>query len=146
MSTYEKRAWWTRHGMTQRLASESFREAAVTCGYLVAAADGSVSETEYDALLDRLELLGGLDRDTIDQLLTDGGHTLDEAGFEPLIARVTELIGDPSEAEAALMLGLAVGLADNDFSEPEREIATQLATAGGVSAERVEAMLADLRD
>jgi tellurite resistance protein len=146
MSAYEKRAWWSRYGMTQRLTSEMFREAAVTCGFLIAAADGSVSEGEYDALLDRLELLGGLDRDTIDQLLTDAGHTLDEAGFDPLIARVAELLGDPGEAEAALMLALAVALADDDFSDTEREIASQLATASGVSSATVEAMLADLRD
>jgi len=146
MSSYEKRTWWSRHNMTHRIASESFLEAAVTSAFLVAAADGNASEREYDALLDRLELLGGVERDTIDELVTRASHALEESGFEPLIARVAELIADLGDAEAALMLGLVIGLADDDFSDKEREIASQLATATGVTPASFEALLTQLRD
>ena len=146
MSSYEKRTWWSRHNMTHRLANESFLEAAVTCAFSIAAADGSASELEYDALLDRLELLGGIDRDKIDELVLNASHLLEETGFEPLIARVAELISDPADAAAALMLGLVIGLADDDFSATEREIATQLATATGVTPASFEGLLAELRD
>lgn len=146
MSSYEKRTWWSRHGMTNRLAHEPFLEAAITSAFLIAAADGSASEREYDALLDRLELLGGIERDKIDELVTNASHALEESGFEPLIARVAELITNPGDADAALMLGLVIGLADDDFSSTEREIATQLATAIGVTPASFEASLVELRD
>ncbi len=128
MESYEKRTWWTRHELTNRLKTPAFLEAAVTTAFLVAAADGSVSEAEQDALLDRLEILGGVDRDAIDEQLTAVAHKLEASGFEPLIARVTELTGE-GDGEAVVMLGLAIALADDDFSNEEREITSQLATA-----------------
>src|SRR5688500_15344458 len=43
MASYEKRTWWTHHGLTERLTSEPFLEAAVTSAFLIAAADGHAS-------------------------------------------------------------------------------------------------------
>jgi len=135
MDSYEKRTWWSRHRLTERLADPLFLEAAITAAFLIAAADGHASEEEYDALLDRLEILGGVDRDRVDEVLTEAASELEASGFEPRIARVAELINDKAAAEAAMMLGLAIGLADDDFSTEEREIATQLATALHVELE-----------
>lgn len=129
MDSYEKRTWWSRHGLTERLKDEQFLEAAVTVAFLIAAADGHASEEEYDALLDRLEILGGVDRDKIDELLTHASSRLEQNGFETNITRVAGLISKPDAAEAALMLGLAIGLADDDFSSDEQTIAKQLAAA-----------------
>jgi tellurite resistance protein len=145
MASYEKRTWWTRHGLTERLANQTFLEAAVTSAFLIAAADGNASEQEYDALLDRLEILGGVDRDKIDALLTIVSNDVEANGFEPRIARVAELVGDRDAADAALMLGLAIGLADNDFSAQEREVATQLATALGVPVSSLDGRLSEIR-
>lgn len=145
MASYEKRTWWTRHRMTERLANEAFLEGAVTCAFLIAAADGHASEEEYDALLDRLEILGGVDRDKVDELLTVATNELESSGFEPRIARVAELVTEREAAEAALRLGLAIALADDDVSEQEREIATQLAKALGIEALSLDAVIAELR-
>jgi len=145
MASYEKRTWWTRHGLTDRLASDTFLEAAVTSAFLIAAADGNASEQEYDALLDRLEILGGVDRDKIDALLTTVSNDVEASGFEPRIARVTELLADRESAEAALMLGLAIGLADDDFSAEEREVASQLATALGLPVSELDQRVAEIR-
>lgn len=145
MASYEKRTWWTRHGLTERLTSEPFLEAAVTSAFLIAAADGNASEQEYDALLDRLEILGGVDRDKIDELLTSVSNDVEANGFEARIARVAELVGDRAGAEAALMVGLAIGLADDDFSSEEREVAAQLATALGVPAGELDARVTEIR-
>ncbi len=145
MLSYEKRTWWTRHGLTQRLTSDGFLEAAVTSAFLIAAADGHASEQEYDALLDRLEILGGVDRDKIDELLTAAAKDVEGNGFEPRIARVAELLSDPADAEAALMLGLAIGLADNEFSAEEREVAGQLATALGIPVSELDQRVAEIR-
>jgi tellurite resistance protein len=132
MSSYEKRTWWSRHGMSARVQNDGFLEAAITCAFLVAAADGSQSEREYDALLDRLELLGGIDRDKIDEVLTEVSNDVESNGFEPRIARAAELVGDRDGAEAAIMLGIAIALADDEFSAPEREVAGQIAAGFGL--------------
>ena len=145
MASYEKRTWWTQHGLSKRLTDETFLEAAVTTAFLIAAADGNASEQEYDALLDRLELLGGVERDRIDEVLTAVSNDVEANGFERSIARVAELVGDRASAEAALMLGLAIGLADNEFSTEEREVATQLATALSVPAAELDAWVAVIR-
>lgn len=145
MASYEKRTWWSRHGLTERLQVEGFLEAAVTSAFLIAAADGNASEQEYDALLDRLEILGGVERDKIDELLTAVSNDVEANGFEPRLARVAELLSDRADAEAALMLGLAIGLADDDFSADEREVAGQLATALGLSVSELDQRVSEIR-
>lgn len=145
MASYEKRTWWSRHGLTERLHDDSFLEAAVTTAFLVAAADGHQSEQEYDALLDRLEILGGIDRDRIDELLTAAANAVEATGFEPRIARVAELVKDRASAEAALMLGLAIALADDDVSDDEREVAKQLSAALGLGLLGLDAMIEEIR-
>lgn len=146
MPSYEKRTWWSRHQLTERLKVEPFLEAAVTTAFLVAAADGHQSEQEYDALLDRLEILGGVDREKIDELLTAASNDVEASGFEGRIARVAELVGDDrGGAEAALMLGLAIALADDEVSNEEREVANQLATGLGVRDADLDAMLTEIR-
>jgi len=144
MDSYEKRTWWSRHQLTQRLKDPAFLEAAVTTAFLVAAADGEASEEEHDALLDRLEILGGVDRDKIDDQLMAVSRDLDASGFEPRIARVAELVGDKEAAEAALMLGVAIALANDDFSNDEREVAGQLAAALGCSVD-LDKLAAEIR-
>ena len=145
MASYEKRTWWSRHGLTERLQDESFLEAAVTTAFLVAAADGNQSEQEYDALLDRLEILGGVERDRIDELLTAASNDVEANGFEPRIARVAELVKDRPSAEAALMLGIAIALADDNVSTEEREVAQQLSAALGLGLLGLDAMIEEIR-
>lgn len=145
MASYEKRTWWSRHSLSKRLQDESFLEAAVTTAFLVAAADGSQSELEYDALLDRLELLGGIERDRIDEVLTLVANDVEANGFEARIARVAELVKDQAAAEAALMLGIAIALADDNVSDEEREIAKQLSAATGLGEQSLDTLIAEIR-
>lgn len=145
MASYEKRTWWSRHQLTDRLAAGAFLEAAVTTAFLVAASDGSASEAEYDALLDRLEILGGVDRDKIDELLTAVSNHVESTGFEPRIARLTELVTDTADATAALMLGLAIALADDELTNEEREIAGQIAKGMGLADVDLDAMVTEIR-
>ena len=145
MASYEKRTWWSRHELSDRLKDETFLEAAVTCAFVVAAADGNQSEQEYDALLDRLEILGGVERDRIDELLTTASQDVEANGFEGRIARVAELLTNKPAAEAALMLGLAIALADNDVSKEEREVATQLSAALGLGLLNLDALIEEIR-
>jgi len=144
MASYEKRTWWSRHEMTERLASEAFLEAAITSAFLVAAADGSQSESEYDALLDRLEILGGIDRDKIDELLTAVSNDVEASGFDLRLARLGELLVQKEAAQAALMLGLAIALADDEFSSDERDVATKIANAVGLGGVDLDAMVTEI--
>ena len=145
MASYEKRTWWSRNRLTERLANDTFLEAAINTAFLIAAADGSASEIEYDALLDRLEILGGIDRDKIDEQLTSAARLLEETDTETRVAHVGSLIADRADAEAVMMLGLAVALADNEVTEEERQIAAQLAAGIGLGALDLDAMLIEIR-
>jgi tellurite resistance protein len=145
MASYEKRTWWGRHEMTERLANESFLEAAITTAFLIAAADGSASESEYDALLDRLEILGGIDRDKIDEQLTAVSNDVEANGFEPRLARLSELLTKKDAAHAAIMLGVAIALSDDDFSADERELAGKVCAAVGLAGLDLEAMVTEIR-
>ncbi|MCX5741482.1 MAG: hypothetical protein NT062_03170 [Proteobacteria bacterium] len=145
MDSYEKRTWWSRHKLTARLAEAGFLEAAVTAAFVIAASDGNASVEEYDALLDRMEILGNIDRDRIDEHMTAAANLLEASGFEPLVARVGELVEGREAAEAALMVAMAVALADDNVSDEERELATQLAVALGLAAVDVDTAIGELR-
>ena len=145
MASYAARTWWSRRSLTHRLQDESFLEAAVTTAFLVAAADGTQSNVEYDALLDRLELLGGVERDRIDEVLTAVANDVEANGFEARIARVAELVKDEEAAEAALMLGIAIALADDNVSNEERDVANQIAAATGLGELGLDSLIAEIR-
>jgi len=145
MESYEKRTWWSKHRLTERLKTETFLEAAVNAAFVIAAADGNASEQEYDALLDRLEILGGIDRDTIDEQFTTVSNELEANGFEPRIARIAELVNDKEAARAVFMLAMAIALADDDVSAEEREVAKQLADGIGLGAVDLDSLVAEIR-
>jgi tellurite resistance protein len=145
MASYEKRTWWPRNRLSERLANDTFLEAAVNAAFLIAAADGSQSEVEYDALLDRLELLGGIERDKIDEHLSTAARLLEETGPEMRVEHVASLIADRADAEAVMMLGLAIALADDEVTPDERLIAAQLATGMGLGALDLDALIIEIR-
>ncbi len=144
MASYERRTWWSQHDMTTRLQEGSFLEAAVNAAFLIAAADGAASELEYDALLDRLEILGGVDRDAIDQALGDAAHLLESEGPASRLARIAELLPDRAAGAAALRLALAVALADDEVTADERTTAGQLIGALGLAGVDLDAVLAEV--
>jgi tellurite resistance protein len=145
MSSYEHRTWWHDHDLTARLTNPSFLEAVVVGAFVVGAADGAVSAEEYDALLDRLIILGDVDRDAVDELLGGAAQAMEADGAAPLLRRVGELLVDDAAREAALMVALAVALADDEVAASEREVATQLATAVGLARFDLDAAFAILR-
>jgi tellurite resistance protein len=145
MASYEKRTWWSEHRLTERLKTETFLEAAVSSAFVIAAADGNASEQEYDALLDRLEILGGIDRDTIDEQFTAASSEIEANGFEPKIARIGELVNGTDSAMAVLMLAIAIALADDDVSSDEREVIGQLAAGLGMPGVDIDDLITEIR-
>lgn len=144
-SSYEHRTWWSTFDLTRRLATPGFLEAAVTCAFVLGAADGAVSAEEYDALLDRLLILGDVERDAADEHLTAAANLLEREGEAALIAKAASALVDHGAAQAALMLALAVALADDDFAASEREVAGRLAAALRLGDLDLDAAVATIR-
>jgi tellurite resistance protein len=145
MESYEKRTWWAQHRLTERLKSQSFLEAAVTAAFVIAAADGSASAEEYDALRDRLEILGGVDSEKIDEYFTAAANQLEGKGFATPIAHVAALVDDKQSAHAVFMLAMAIALADDDVSAEEREVAKELADGIGLGAVDLDSLVTEIR-
>lgn len=145
MASYAKRTWWTKHRLTERVRDDRFLEAVVTSAFVIAAADGSASDREYDALLDRLELLGDVDRDRIDELLATEANELEANGFDARIARVGDLIDGRDAAEAVFVVAMAIALADDEVSSEEREVALKLAAGLGIADVDLDRVITELQ-
>jgi len=145
MASYAKRTWWTKHRLTERVRDDRFLEAVVTSAFVIAAADGSASDREYDALLDRLELLGDVDRDRIDELLATEANELEANGFDARIARVGDLIEGRDSAEAVFVVAMAIALAGDEVSGEEREVATRLAAGLGIADVDLDGVISELQ-
>ncbi len=145
MESYEKRTWWSKHRLTDRLTSLSFLEASVTAAFVIAAADGTASAEEYDALRDRLEILGGVDSEKIDEYFTAAANQLEGKGFATPIAHVASLVDDKDSARAVFTLAMAIALADNDVSAEEREVANELADGIGLADVDLDSLIAEIR-
>jgi tellurite resistance protein len=144
MTSYERRTWWSRHQLSERLANDRFLEAAVAACYVIALADGEASEQERDALRDRLEILGDVDRDKLHDVLTRAASA-PSTDVASQIAQLQALLPDRPHAEAAFTLALAIALADDDVSSAERAAATQLMAALDLASIDLDAVLAELR-
>ena len=57
----------------------------------------------------------------------------------------TIMVHVDAEHDTEQRVELAIGLADNDFSSDEREVATQLATAIGVPVTELDERVAEIR-
>ena len=130
--------------MSERLADDRFLEAAVATSYVIALADGEVSEQEHDALRNRLEILGDVDRDKLHDALA-GAAGAPATDIAARIAQIKPLLADRSHAEAAFTLALAIALADDEVSPAERDAATQLMTALDLTSLDLDGVLAELR-
>jgi tellurite resistance protein len=145
MESHEKRTWWSKHRLTERLKSQPFLEASVTAAFVIAAADGSASAEEYDAIRDRLEILGGVDSEKIDEYFNAAANQLEGKGFAVPIAHVAALVDGKESAHAAFLLALAIALADDDVSAEEREVAKELADGIGLGSVDLDSLVAEIR-
>lgn len=145
MASYEKRTWWSKYRLTERAKSQTFVEAAVTAAFVIAAADGTASAEEYDALRDRLEILGGVDSEKIDEYFSSAANQLEGKGFAVPIAHVASLVDGKDSAQAVFVLAMAIALADDDVSAEEREVAKELADGIGLAGVDLDSLIAEIR-
>lgn len=115
--------------------------------YLVMAADGKIEPAERDAVRGAVRGLTDsiLHDGTIDVMMEHYEKALASEGREARLQSVAErLKGHPSEAEAAFSMAAAVALADDEVSDEERQLVSQLAVWFGITLERAGAMLNQL--
>jgi tellurite resistance protein len=117
--------------------------------FLVMAADGKIDAVEQDAVRGAIRgLTNSLLHDgTIDVMMENYEKALAAEGREARLQRVAARLADhPSEAEGAFALAAAVALADDEVTDDERKLVSQVAEWFGISAQRVKSMLNQLEE
>ena len=117
--------------------------------FLMMAADGTLAETEKDAIRGAIRGLTDnlLRSGTINVMLETYEQRLLASGRDARLHELAdELAEDPIEAEGAFALAAAVALADDEVSDEENAFINQLAEWFGISPERSAEILDQLED
>lgn len=117
--------------------------------FLMMAADGTLAETERDAVRGAIRGLTDnlLRSGTINVMLEGYAARLSESGRDARLHEIAEEIAqNPAEAEGAFALAAAIALADDEVSDEENAFINQLAEWFGLSDERTAQILDQLED
>ena len=117
--------------------------------FLMMAADGTIAETERDAVRGAVRGLTDnlLRTGTINVMLESYQQRLTESGRDARLHEIAEELAEtPAEAEGAFALAAAVALADDEVSEEENAFINQLADWFGILPERTAQILDQLQD
>ena len=132
MASFFKSAKIALAAELDKLRNRQFLDAAMAASALVSMADGDANITEYsilDQALETIEALRVYDphdamdlfRDYIEGLRTDPAATRHK-----IMQSIERIRGDRDAAELPIRLCLAIGKADEDFSEPEMAVIAEL--------------------
>jgi tellurite resistance protein len=119
----------------------------VDIGVLVAHADGKIDTRERDMLLDVFQALleTALTPEVVDHLITASVEVIEAAGAESRARLAGAILKDCDAAEAGVRVALAIAFASHGLSPDETRVIERIAAAGGLSAERVAELTAELR-
>lgn len=111
----------------------------IDLGVIVAAADGKIEEAESKALRTLISALLGtrLGPQVVDHLVQASREVLEQAGMEPRVRLVAEILLDCEAVEPGVTVALAVAFSKEGLNEKEREIIQMLARAAHMSDERL---------
>jgi tellurite resistance protein len=111
----------------------------VDIGVLVASADGTVDERERAMLLDVFQTLldTTLTPEVVDHLITASLEIIEAAGSESRARLVGSILRDCDAVEAGVRVALGLAYASHGLDKDERIVIERIATAGGVSAKRL---------
>lgn len=120
----------------------------IDLGVLVAGADGKVDDGERAMLLDIFQALleTTLNAEVVDYLVTASLEVIEAAGAEPRARLVGAILKDCDAGEQGLLVALAVAFASEGLSSAERNVIDRIAEAAGVTPERVNALIAHVRE
>ncbi|GAC1393482.1 MAG: hypothetical protein NVSMB47_00860 [Polyangiales bacterium] len=115
---------------------------ALDLGALIAHADGAIDAEEMEALRMVLEpLLGAqLDPELVGDLIEASVDVIRQAGVEPRVRVIAEILLDCDAVEEGVLIALAVAFASQGLSPPERAVITQLARATRLEDDRLRAL------
>lgn len=117
--------------------------------FLMMSADGSISETERDAVRGAIRGLSDnlLRSGTINVMLENYQKRLEEQGKDERLREIAEEIAEePSEAEGAFALAAAIALADDEVADEENALINQLAEWFGIPEDRANDILDQLEE
>ena len=116
--------------------------------YLMAAADGRMTEDEEDTLRGAIRELseGGVRTVHIRSMIEGAQTRLLKDGLDARIAAVAgQLQSDEASADAAFVLAAAVAFADEKIADEENEVLNKLAEGLGMDAARADRLLDELQ-
>jgi tellurite resistance protein len=119
----------------------------VDIGVLVAHADGTIDAREREMLLDVFQALleTALTPEVVDHLITASVEVIEAAGAESRARLAGAILRDCEAVEAGVRVALAIAFASHGLSREEARVIERIASAGGLSAERVAELTAELR-
>ncbi len=111
----------------------------IDIGVLIASADGKVDKDEREMLLDVFQTLldTTLTAEVVDNLITASLEVIEAAGVEPRARLVGSILKDCDAVEAGVRVALALAHASHGLTKDERIAVERIATAGGLSAQRI---------
>lgn len=120
----------------------------IDLGVLIAHAEGSVSETKRDLLIEVFQALleTKLTPEVVDALITASVEVIELAGAEPRAKLIAAILHDCDAAEAGLRVALAIAFASEGLSDKERIVIDRIAEASGVEPARVEELVGEIRE
>jgi tellurite resistance protein len=112
----------------------------IEAGFLMAAADGNLDESEINALGATLSALfeGAISDEQINEILAAHKEDLERDGFEARMAAMVELFTSDEARHAALQVAAAVMFADGAV-DADSELAIYLDLADALGISRAEA-------
>lgn len=141
----------TREGLLspEEVAALNRVEPLAETMFLMMAADGKLSEHEYDAVRGGIRGLTDnvLRTGTINVMIENYQRRLEQEGRDERLHQIAEAIHEEAaEAEGAFALAAAVALADDDIADEENSFINQLAEWFHIAPERASAILDQLEE
>jgi tellurite resistance protein len=114
----------------------------IDLGVIVAAADGAIDDAEMKALRSVVGTLLGrqMKPEVVQHLVQASNEVLKQAGEEPRVRMVAEILHDCEAFEQGMIVALAVACASG-LNDPERRVLQMLAQAGQMPGERLTELI-----
>ncbi len=122
--------------------------AMIETAFLMAAADGSLSDIEREQLVATMEFITShqVPRERLDDIVGQLMDALSTDGWEARIQAVATSLEDPLARRNAYRLAAGISFIDGEVQDEEAELFTLLANAFEIPQTEAEAILLEVRD
>jgi tellurite resistance protein len=114
---------------------------------LIANADGTIDERERALLSEVFQALleTNVTPEVVDALISASVEVIDKAGADARSRLTAAILRDCDAAEPGLRVAIAMAFASEGLTNAERGVIDKIAAAAGVSQERVEELIAEVK-